>query len=145
MPRLAANIAYLFREYPFIERFAAAAKAGFTAVMIGVGQSFVTTFPRDANGNAIGGRTKVVGSAEFLFPMPGATREQSLRLAAFLDAGQAYGEGQKLDLAELRYSTGVALSWFSPFGPLRLSIGYPLNRKPGDQIQRLQFTLGTGF
>ena len=101
--------------------------------------------PRDANGNAIGGRTKVVGSAEFLFPMPGATREQSLRLAAFLDAGQAYGEGQKLDLAELRYSTGVALSWFSPFGPLRLSIGYPLNRKPGDQIQRLQFTLGTGF
>lgn len=32
MPRFAANIAYLFSERPFIERFAAAAKAGFTAV-----------------------------------------------------------------------------------------------------------------
>lgn len=32
MPRFAANIAYLFSERPFIERFAAAAAAGFTAV-----------------------------------------------------------------------------------------------------------------
>ena len=32
MPRLAANVAYLFRERPFIERFAAAAAAGFRAV-----------------------------------------------------------------------------------------------------------------
>ncbi len=32
MPRLAANLAYLFTERPFIERFAAAAAAGFTAV-----------------------------------------------------------------------------------------------------------------
>ena len=101
--------------------------------------------PRDINGNAIGGRTKVVGGAEFLFPMPGATREQSLRLAAFLDAGQVYGQDQRVELGELRYSAGVALSWLSPFGPLRLSIGHPLNPKPGDEIQRLQFTFGTGF
>jgi hydroxypyruvate isomerase len=32
MPRLAANLAYLFTERPFIERFGAAAEAGFTAV-----------------------------------------------------------------------------------------------------------------
>jgi outer membrane protein insertion porin family len=101
--------------------------------------------PRDVNGDAIGGRTKVVVGAEFLFPMPGATREQSLRLAAFLDGGQAYGQGEKVDLGELRYSTGIALSWLSPFGPLRLSFGHPLNRKPGDEVQRLQFTFGTGF
>jgi outer membrane protein insertion porin family len=101
--------------------------------------------PRDELNNAIGGRTKVVGSAEFLFPMPGATREQSLRLAAFLDGGQVYGQGQKVELSELRYSAGIALNWLSPFGPLRLSFGNPLNRKPGDEIQRLQFTFGTGF
>jgi outer membrane protein insertion porin family len=101
--------------------------------------------PRDELNNAIGGRTKVVGSAEFLFPMPGATREQSLRLAAFLDGGQVYGQGQKVELSELRYSAGIALNWLSPFGPLRLSFGTPLNRKPGDEIQRLQFTFGTGF
>jgi 2-dehydrotetronate isomerase len=32
MPRFAANLGYLFRERPLIERFAAAANAGFTAV-----------------------------------------------------------------------------------------------------------------
>src|SRR5438552_3048671 len=32
MPRFAANLAYLFTERPFIERFGAAAAAGFAAV-----------------------------------------------------------------------------------------------------------------
>jgi outer membrane protein insertion porin family len=101
--------------------------------------------PRDINNNAIGGNTKIVGSAEFLFPMPGATAEQSLRLAAFVDAGQVYGQGAKVDLGELRYSTGLALQWLSPFGPLRLSIAQPINPGAGDESQRLQFTFGTGF
>jgi len=32
MPRLAANLSTLFKELPFPERFAAAARAGFDAV-----------------------------------------------------------------------------------------------------------------
>src|SRR5438128_1563452 len=32
MPRFGANLAYLFTEYPFLDRFAAAAAAGFPAV-----------------------------------------------------------------------------------------------------------------
>ena len=32
MPRFAANLAYLFTERPLLDRFAAAASAGFTAV-----------------------------------------------------------------------------------------------------------------
>src|SRR2546423_1743504 len=32
MPRFAANLAYLFTERPLLERFAAAAAAGFTAI-----------------------------------------------------------------------------------------------------------------
>src|SRR5262245_49514534 len=32
MPRFGANLAYLFTEFPFIDRFAAAAAAGFPAV-----------------------------------------------------------------------------------------------------------------
>ena len=77
--------------------------------------------------------------------MPGATAEQSLRLAAFVDAGQVYAPGAKVDLAELRYAGGFALNWLSPFGPLRLSIAQPINGRDGDELQRLQFTFGTGF
>jgi len=101
--------------------------------------------PRDPLGNSLGGTRKVVGSAEILFPMPGAANDKSLRLSAFIDAGQVYGEGEKVDLSQLRYSTGVGLAWSSPFGPLRLSLGIPLNKKPGDSVQRLQFTFGYGF
>jgi outer membrane protein insertion porin family len=101
--------------------------------------------PQDVNGNAIGGNRKISGGAEFLFPMPGATKEQSLRLAAFVDAGQVYAQGSRIDLGDLRYSTGIALSWSSPFGPLRFSFAQPLNRQAGDHVQRLQFTFGTGF
>ena len=48
--------------------------------------------PRDELGNAVGGNRKLIGSAELLFPMPGANRDPSLRLAAFVDAGQVYVE-----------------------------------------------------
>jgi outer membrane protein insertion porin family len=101
--------------------------------------------PQDANGNAVGGNRKVAATAEFLFPMPGATREESLRLSAFLDAGQVYGQGEKLNLSELRYSTGIGVSWSSPFGPLRISYGVPVNKKDIDHVQKIQFTFGTGF
>ncbi len=101
--------------------------------------------PRDAAGNVIGGNRRIVGTAEFQFPMPGASKDNALRLAWFVDGGQVYGQGRPIDLGELRYSTGIGLSWASPFGPLRLSYGQPLNRKEGDNIQRLQFTFGSVF
>src|SRR6185295_2687849 len=62
--------------------------------------------PQDAGANVIGGTRKIVGNLEVLFPMPGAQGEKSLRLIAFVDGGQVYGADQKVDLADLRYSTG---------------------------------------
>jgi len=101
--------------------------------------------PRDPEGNSTGGNIKVIGGAEFLFPMPGASAEQSLRLGAFIDAGQVYAPDTQVRLGDLRYAAGFALQWLSPFGPLRLSVANPLNRQDFDQVQRLQFTFGTGF
>jgi outer membrane protein insertion porin family len=101
--------------------------------------------PRDIFGNAIGGNVKVTGGSELLLPIPGADRDQSLRFSTFVDFGQVYGAEQKVDLGELRFSAGLALSWLSPFGPLKLSFGVPLNAKDGDQEQRIQFSFGTGF
>ena len=53
--------------------------------------------------------------------------------------------GSSGSLRALRYAAGLAFFWSSPFGPLRLSLAQPLNPKPTDHIQRLQFTFGTGF
>jgi outer membrane protein insertion porin family len=99
--------------------------------------------PQDELGNSTGGNRKFTGTAEFLFPMPGAEHDPSVRLAAFLDAGQVYAN--QIELGELRYATGIALFWSSPFGPLRLSWAHPLNPSGVDRKQQLQFTFGTGF
>ena len=102
--------------------------------------------PRDSEGNALGGTRRVVGNMELLFPMPGAAQDKSLRLGLFVDGGQVYAQGAPVDLSEMRYATGIALSWASPLGPLRLSYATPLNEQEGiDRVQRLQFKFGTTF
>ena len=51
-----------------------------------------------------------------------------------------------MSLSDLRYSTGLALAWASPLGPLRLSFATPLNERKGfDRVQRLQFKFGPSF
>ena len=101
----------------------------------------------DAWGNEsrLGGNRRLVGNAEFLFPMPGSGLDKSVRLSAFVDAGQVWGESQKLSLGEMRYSFGISLTWSSPMGPLKFSFANPVKKKPDDKIQRLQFQMGTVF
>ncbi|MCX7960445.1 MAG: outer membrane protein assembly factor BamA [Burkholderiales bacterium] len=102
--------------------------------------------PQDAAGNVLGGTRKLGASAEVLFPVPGAGLDRSLRLAAFVDAGQVYGASEKVALGALRYSAGLGLAWSSPFGPLRISLAQPLNAKRGfDRTERLQLTFGATF
>ena len=101
--------------------------------------------PRDSLGAVLGGTKRLVGNAEVLFPVPGAGVDRSMRLALFLDGGQVYGADEKLQLSALRYSAGMGFSWNSPMGPLRLSYGFPINKKPDDRVQHLQFTMGSMF
>ncbi|MCE2859592.1 MAG: outer membrane protein assembly factor BamA [Oxalobacteraceae bacterium] len=95
----------------------------------------------------IGGQARVIMNAELQLPFPGTGVDRSLRWFSFLDAGQVFNpqDGQYISLGDLRYSTGLGISWISPVGPLKLSLGYPLNSKPFDRVQRFQFQLGTGF
>ncbi len=101
--------------------------------------------PRDVNNIPIGGAKRLIGNAEFYFPIPGLSNDRSFRAFAFLDAGNVYESNVKIDLSQLRYSTGVGLSWLSPVGPLKFSLGKALNAKEDDRLQTLQFTIGTGF
>jgi outer membrane protein insertion porin family len=92
----------------------------------------------------------VVGNVEFYFPIPGVGLDKSFRASVFLDTGYVWGEDadgkeQKLSLSDLRYSTGLGFSWSSPMGPLKFSLGFPLNAKDGDKTQNFQFQLGSSF
>jgi outer membrane protein insertion porin family len=80
-----------------------------------------------------------------LFPVPGSALDRSMRFGAFIDAGQVYGLTEKLDLSRLRASAGMSFAWNSPVGPMKISLARPLNEKPGDDTQAIQFTLGAVF
>ncbi len=100
--------------------------------------------PKDPNDNLpIGGTAHFGASAEFLFPLPGTGNDKTIRTFFFLDGGNVFESA--IDLAELRYSFGMGINWLSPIGPLKLSLGYPLRKEPGDNTQRVQFQIGTGF
>ena len=93
----------------------------------------------------LGGTEMITGSMEALFPMPGLKNDKSFRLSTFIDAGNVYGNGDGFSLGALRYSAGVGLSWYSPMGPLTFSYAVPLHAQPFDNIERLQFQMGTTF
>jgi outer membrane protein insertion porin family len=101
--------------------------------------------PQDANGQILGGNRRIVGNAEFFFPVPGQGRDRQFRLSAFIDGGQVFGDGQKMNFSDIRYSAGVSAFWSSPLGPMKVSFGKPLNDKPGDKLQKFQFAFGQTF
>jgi outer membrane protein insertion porin family len=88
-----------------------------------------------------GGQSKIVTNVEYTFPVPGSGVDKTLRLFGFVDGGNTF---QAINL-NLRYSYGVGLSWISPLGPLKFSYGIPINTQANDNIQRLQFQVGTAF
>ena len=89
-----------------------------------------------------GGQSKIVSNVEYTVPVPGSGVDKTLRVFTFVDGGNAFG--QNINLV-LRYSYGLGLSWISPLGPLKFSYGIPIKSQPTDNIQRLQFQVGTAF
>lgn len=100
---------------------------------------------RDITGSFIGGPKKLGFNTEVLAPFPGAGNDRTLRVFGFLDVGNVYGENDKVDLAQMRASVGVGLSWISPVGPLRIAYANPVRKFAGDRIQKIQFQIGTSF
>ena len=100
--------------------------------------------PRDANGDILGGDRRFVANFEALFPMPGY-KEKNVRLGGFVDLGNVWGPGDKIRAGDIRVSTGLAVSWDSPVGPLRFSLGIPIKKQADDKVEKFQFQLGKIF
>ena len=101
--------------------------------------------PVDITGAYMGGNRRVNANAELYMPFPGSGNDRTLRWFGYLDVGNVWGENEQMELASLRASAGLGLSWISPVGPLKLSYGMPVRKQPTDRIQRLQFQIGTAF
>lgn len=135
---------YGSKKYPFFKNFYV---GGVNSVR---GYDNGSIGPRDFDPGsnedfAVGGTTRIVGNAEVFIPVPLIKKSSQFRLSAFVDAGSVYGNNERIDLGELRYGAGVGISWFSPFGPLKLVFAKALNAQDTDDTQTLQFQLGSQF
>lgn len=91
----------------------------------------------------LGGAVKTAGTFELLFPTLFDGR--GTRLSAFVDYGNVFASPGDFDANELRVSTGLALQWQSPMGPIGISWAFPIRKKDTDRIERLQFSFGGQF
>ena len=66
----------------------------------------------------------------------------------FYDAANVWGvdySSQVDDSNEIRSSTGVALDWYTPIGPMSFSFAQPITKKATDKTETFRFNLGTTF
>jgi outer membrane translocation and assembly module TamA len=97
--------------------------------------------PLDARGNPAGGNGLAVFNVEWRFPIWrwfGGT--------VFFDTGAVTAEVEDLAPDELRSGVGAGLRLSTPVGPVRLDVGYPLDRVENqDQKPRVYLSIGHPF
>ena len=102
--------------------------------------------PKDGE-DFIGGN--YAASVNFASTIPQLFEEsQNVDFLFFIDTANLWGvdyDSSLDDSGAIRSSTGVALDWFSPIGPLNFSLAIPITKKNGDKTETFRFNLGTTF
>ena len=78
----------------------------------------------DQNGFPKGGNGLVLFNAELRAPL-----WRSLGVVGFIDAGNVFARAGSLNLGEMRGNVGFGLRYQSPIGPLRVDLGFKLDRR----------------
>jgi translocation and assembly module TamA len=103
------------------------------------GYDYQSLSPRDGEGTLVGGRSLAEASAEVRW-----RASQRLGFAAFVDAGAA-GAGIDPPLADMRAGAGLGLRYYAGFGPLRLDVAAPLDKRAGDSDFQVYLSIGQAF
>lgn len=104
------------------------------------GYAFQSVGPLDASNEPVGGRSVIEVGAELRWRVWG-----DVGIVPFIDGGQVYNtETPSLD-EELLWAAGMGLRYFTPIGPVRADIGFPLNGRNSDDTFQVYFSLGQAF
>lgn len=137
------------RDFPFFKNFYTGgvnSVRGYKTSGIGARE-----LDSDSGSNfAVGGTRLLLGNAEVFFPVPLLKDSKQFRLSVFLDGGTVWGIGGNTNSCDgagdcLRFSTGLGVSWYSPFGPIKVVLAKALNADKDDETEVLQFQLGSQF
>ncbi|MDT9587562.1 MAG: outer membrane protein assembly factor BamA [Candidatus Arsenophonus melophagi] len=154
------------KELPFYENFYAGGSStvrgfrpnniGPKAIYLEQKNGVIASKSGSPSTDAIGGNAMATVSLELIIPTPIDKRyAHSIRASFFIDAGTVWdsnwndtpiswkeGMPNYGQSSNVRVSTGIALQWMSPLGPLVLSYAKPIKYYEGDQSEEFQFNIG---
>src|SRR5690606_33835034 len=104
---------------------------------------------------ALGGNFEMIFGAHLILP----SFVNKVRTAIVLDAGNVFQvpkfpgdnpangivQNESVSISNLRPSLGGALEWWSPMGPIDLTLAFPLNKRQYDSFQAFQFSIGVSL
>lgn len=97
-----------------------------------------------ANGFPTGGNAMIVLNSELRAPVFGP-----LQVVGFLDAGNVIDRVSNFDLRRLRGAAGFGLRYRSPIGPIRVDLGFKLDRQEfageRERLTALHVSIGQAF
>ncbi|MBV8535147.1 MAG: BamA/TamA family outer membrane protein [Alphaproteobacteria bacterium] len=70
---------------------------------------------------------------------------ETIGIVPFFDAGSAYRKTLPDPGSHLFYGAGIGGRYYTPIGPLRLDIAFPINRRPSDSAFQLYISIGQAF
>ncbi|WP_420141227.1 autotransporter assembly complex protein TamA [Sphingomonas sp.] len=94
--------------------------------------------PVDVDGDPVGGRALTE------FAVEARVRFGAFGVVPFLDAGNLYASSTPR-FSDLRYGTGIGVRYYSSFGPIRVDVGTPLDRRTGESRVAVYVSLGQAF
>ena len=99
----------------------------------------------DANGFPVGGDALVIFNGELRVPLV-----RSLGVVGFIDSGNVFKRTTDIDLGQLRSAAGFGVRFQSPIGPIRVDLGFKIDRRditPGrrEPLNAWHISLGQAF
>lgn len=94
--------------------------------------------PQDPSGNPIGGRSLNEAAAEVRY------RFGTYGIVGFVDVGQSYAATVPR-FSDLRIGAGIGGRFYTNFGPMRVDVATPINRRKGEGRFNVYVSIGQAF
>ena len=102
----------------------------------------------DQGDDHVGGNYASALSITTNLPMIAPTL-QNFEFNYFFDIGNVWGADYRAsnfdDSNYLRASTGAGIEWWTPVGPLSVTLSHAVQKKSTDEFEGFQFNIGTTF
>ena len=104
------------------------------------GYDYQSIGPRNEKNDPLGGISQVEVSAETRWRFM-----ENMGLVAFIDGGMVYENVDDKLFQDMLWGAGLGFRYYTPIGPARVDVAFPLDRREDDDAWQLYISLGQSF